>query len=235
MKKILLSAAMMVAAVSFASAQWFVGGNVGFETSKKEFLTIPVDGILGLVDVQIGTDVNLPLDILLEGAELKSTSYKILPKFGYIFNDNWMVGLGLGYSSATTKVKSGEELVKLTPNMFMVNPYVRYTAWRVGKFSLAFQGDLNYGQGDTKVKLMGEQIMKIKDMEYGVNIAPIVQFDLTCNVMFESRFNFASLGYNYGQTKWNGEKYKNSEFGFGVDANNSFNTGDIEVGFIVKF
>lgn len=205
MKKILLSAAMMVAAVSFASAQWFVGGNVGFSQSNDEF---SIDGG----------------DLIANGAKEKTTAFTIMPKFGYIFNENWMVGLGLGYESV--KVKDGAEL-----NGFAVNPYVRYTAWQVGRFSLAFQGDVDVAFGNIK----NVYPVKVKTMSYGINIAPVVQFDLTCNVMLESKFNFASLGYNYTQIKADGEKVKNNGFGFGIDTDNAFNTGDIEVGFIVKF
>lgn len=209
MKKILLSAAMMVAAVSFASAQWFVGGNVGFESSK-------VDGAF------INSD---------DASEVKTTSYTIIPKFGYIFNESWMVGLGVGYTNTENKLKmlDGSDQ-KITENMFIANPYVRYTAWQVGRFSLAFQGDVNVGFGEVKD---GE--MKFKTMEYGVNIAPVVQFDLTCNVLLESKFNFASLGYNYSQIKVEGQKSKASGFNFGANSDNAFTTGDVEVGFIVKF
>lgn len=235
MKKILLSAAMMVAAVSFASAQWFVGGNLGFESSKKEFVSLNVDGLLDALELGVG--VGDVVDLPLGGMELKTTSYTIIPKVGYIFNENWMVGLGVGYTNTENKVsmEGGDGEIKLTSNMFTANPYVRYTAWQVGRFSLAFQGDVNVGFGEMKLAGISEADMKYKKMQYGVNIAPVVQFDLSCNVMLESKFNFASLGYNYKEVKIDGEKSKNSGFNFGADSNKAFTTGDIEVGFIVKF
>lgn len=238
MKKILLSAAMMVAAVSFASAQWFAGGNLGFESSKKEFVSLNVDGLLDALDLGIG--IGGDLDLPLGGMELKTTSYTIIPKVGYIFNENWMVGLGVGYTNTENKVsmEGGDGEIKLTSNMFTANPYVRYTAWQVGRFSLAFQGDVNVGFGDLKMPDLvggtGEEV-KYKKMQYGVNIAPVVQFDLSCNVMLESKFNFASLGYNYKEVKVGDAKSKNSGFNFGANSNEAFTTGDIEVGFIVKF
>lgn len=200
MKKILLSAAMMIAAVSMASAQqWFVGGSVGFEQRERGSWT---------------------------SGKTETTQYNITPKFGYIFNESWMVGLGLGYSFSKEKDYS-------KTNVYGLNPYVRYTAWQLGRFSLAFQGDVIGAMGDQKYD--GES-GKAKVRAAAVGISPVVQFDLTCNVMLESRFNFAQIGWDWQITEApDGSKRKNTGFGFGVDADEAFTTGDIEVGFIVKF
>lgn len=210
MKKIFLSAAMMIAAVSFASAQWFVGGSVGFGHNEQGYDMFNFGGINT-------TD--------FYDEKVETTSFNIVPKFGYIFDESWMVGLGLGYSH--TKIK---DVAK--QNMYGLNPYVRYTAWQVGRFSLAFQGDVTGYMGELKYDMGG----KDKIRSASVAISPVVQFDLSCNVMLESRFNFASIGWDWSIAEHDGgAKRKNTGFGFGVDADNAFNTGDIAVGFIVKF
>jgi outer membrane protein len=217
MKKILLSAAMMIAAVSFANAQWFIGGNVGFSTATNEFELF-------------GDDI----DMFGDNAE-KSTSFSILPKVGYIFNDQWMVGLGIGYSSTITETDNVDNS-KFTNSVFAVNPFARYTAWCVGDFSLAFQADLGLGFGSMKVDV--DNSPKPKTTSIGFNIAPVVQYNLTSSVMLESRLNFASLGYNSLKVDVDEEgvdAVTNSEFGFGIDADNAFTTGLLNVGFIVKF
>lgn len=223
MKKIILSAAMMVAAVSFASAQqWFVGGSLGFNSSKLEYGFDAVESMFPDVDFDAASEVKL-------------STYTIVPKFGYMFNDNWMVGLGIGYSGTTVKPKFADVEGKVTIGSFVVNPYVRYTAWEVGRFSLAFQGDVDLAFGSMKTDGVDN---KPKMTEIGVNIAPVVQFDLTDNVLLEARLNFASLGYNSVQVDpdmENVEKATNSSFNFGVNSDNAFTTGALQVGFIVKF
>lgn len=210
MKKIFLSAAMMIAAVSFASAQWFVGGSVGFSQYEQGYNLVNNGGL----DF---TEFN--------SNKVETTAFSIVPKFGYIFDESWMVGLGLGYSH--TKIKDAAK-----QNMYGLNPYVRYTAWQVGRFSLAFQGDVTGYMGELKYDMGG----KDKIRSASVAISPVVQFDLSCNVMLESRFNFASIGWDWSIAEHDGgAKRKNTGFGFGVDADNAFNTGDIAVGFIVKF
>ncbi len=211
MKKILLSAAMMIAAVSMASAQqWFVGGSVGFSQSEQGYDLYNYGG-LGVAEFRDG--------------KVETTTFNIVPKFGYIFNESWMVGLGLGYSY--TKIKD-----EAKQSMYGLNPYVRYTAWQLGRFSLAFQGDVTGYMGDLKYDGGGKDKIKAAS----VMISPVVQFDLTCNVMLESRFNFARIGWDWSIAEQDGgAKRKNTGFGLGVDAEDAFTTGDIEVGFIVKF
>lgn len=216
MKKIILSAVMMVAAVSFASAQqWFVGGSLGVSTSSAQF-GFDEDG-----------------DLVASQDKLKTTNFTVVPKFGYIFNDNWMVGLGIGYAGTSEKMDVADAK-KNTTGEFVVNPYVRYTAWEVGRFALAFQADVDAAFGT--YKLAGEKVATTTGL--GINIAPVVEFDLTDNVLLEARLNFASLGYNSVQVDpdmENVEKATNSSFNFGVNSDNAFTTGALQVGFIVKF
>lgn len=68
MKKLFLMAAMMVATLA-ANAQIYVGGSLGFESSKE----------------------NKDADAL--------TSFSIKPEVGYNLSDNFAVGIQLGYAS----------------------------------------------------------------------------------------------------------------------------------------
>ena len=69
MKKILISAAVLLFGVGSMSAQspWFLGGNLGFVSGKDEVKT-------------------------------KTTAFTINPSVGYMLNDNWGLMLDLGYS-----------------------------------------------------------------------------------------------------------------------------------------
>lgn len=81
MKKILISAFVLVLGVSAVSAQspWFLGGQLGVGFGKNEF-------------------------------KVKETGFRINPMVGYMFNDNWGMTLDLGYSyNKTTTPEEGAD------------------------------------------------------------------------------------------------------------------------------
>ncbi len=202
MKKILLSAAMMVAAVSFANAQWFVGGNVGVNSTSGD----------------------------LYGDET-TTNFSIMPKVGYIFNENWAAGVQLGYASISDVSSLDFHGLNGTGEAqgLAARAFARYTPWQLGRFSLAFEGGLAYESLDLKDE-------DVKFNNFGLYIVPVVQFDLTCNVMLESRFNFAALNADFTSVKPDGgDSVNGTSVGFGVNADGADLTGGIELGFIVKF
>ena len=197
MKKIILSAAMMIAAVSFASAQWFVGGSIGYSLDTED----------------------------QGNAKVKTSNYLLTPQFGYEFNDNWMVGLQFGYEGLNEKYvpEEGDKQTTAFRDYFVVNPFARYTAWYVGDFSLAFQGNVEFGFGNDKA------------FDYGLNIVPVLQYDLTPNVMLESSLNFAAIGFAAQQRGEGDNKTTDSYFGLTATGEGVDDLTDISLGFIVKF
>lgn len=133
MKKIFMMIAML-ACITTASAQWNIGGTVGFTTTK----------------IDAG------------GSDQSGSSYKIVPDIGYSINENLIVGVQLGYSSGmaafgsltVTDIKSaistlagaasdiGNDSYKL--NSFTISPYIRYKLVEYGKASVAVEGYLGY-------------------------------------------------------------------------------------------
>ena len=121
MKKILLLAVVMFASLN-ASAQFYVGGSVGFGSVK------PVGG---------GDSEFI---------------FRILPEMGYNLNDQWAVGAVLGYQKGFPytgqNLGTGEYNTLYSSSKaeaFTIAPYVRYTAmeWDMVKFffdgGMAFQ------------------------------------------------------------------------------------------------
>lgn len=84
MKKLFLMAAFVVASVA-ASAQVYVGGSLGFESSKEH-----------------------------KDAETL-TSFSILPEVGYNLSDNLAVGIQLGYASKEFGEDDTESKFKVAP------------------------------------------------------------------------------------------------------------------------
>lgn len=221
MKKLLLTVAIIVAATTAANAQWFIGGNVGFG-NNKETATFSSSG--------------LPTEKSTE-----TTNYfSIAPKVGYIFNDKWSAGLAVEFFQNTLKVTETDTPDhKNTLSVFGFAPFVRYNTVNWGRFSLAFEGAVEVQSGSYKDEPKSNDSEKL--FALGASIVPVLQFNLSKNIMLESYLNFARIGYSHSKITIelldNEGKHesKNDDFRFGFDADNAFETGSLNVGFIYKF
>ena len=117
----MLAAAMMVAAIS-ANAQVYVGGGIGFESSKAN----------------------------KDASSL--SAFTIVPEVGYKLDEKWAVGIQLGYGSKQTMGKTqvtDEEgnttgAGKITTSVFTVAPYARYTFAKSGIASFFVDGGIQF-------------------------------------------------------------------------------------------
>ncbi len=130
MKKILLLAVVMFASLN-ASAQFYVGGSVGFASVKPVY----------------GSDSEF--------------SFKILPEFGYCLNEQWAVGAVLGYQKGLPfsglNIGNGNDNVPFSRTnidnvagtskveCFTISPYARYTAIEWDMVNFFFDGGLTFG------------------------------------------------------------------------------------------
>lgn len=71
----------------------------------------------------------------------KATSFKLLPEFGYVLNQNMAVGLEIGYNADTTYPSDD---VKETLGTFAFSPYFRYTFFHFGNVSLFGDAKFTY-------------------------------------------------------------------------------------------
>ena len=75
MKKIILSALVAIVSLT-ANAQFWAGGQVGFNTSKTS----------------------------IDGNELdKANTFTLIPEIGYNLNDNWDIAVAIGYAHQSGK------------------------------------------------------------------------------------------------------------------------------------
>ena len=58
-------------------------------------------------------------------------TFKILPEVGMKLDENWGIGVVVGYSN-TKRTKEATGTVDLNSNAFTIAPYVRYTAFTFG-------------------------------------------------------------------------------------------------------
>jgi len=114
MKKIILTAIVAVIAVS-ANAQMWIGGELGYNTSKTTF-----DGT----------------------KTFTSNNVTVLPEIGYSLDENWDVAVAIGYKHADDKDHLTDTYTGT--NSFILNPYVRYSYAKVGDLKFFVDGGFTY-------------------------------------------------------------------------------------------
>lgn len=170
--KKLFLAAAMMVASVAASAQVYVGGSLGFQSIKT----------------------NKDADA--------STTFSIKPELGYNLDENWAVGIQLGYSS--TNADEDGDKVERTTGIFNIAPYARYTFAKSGIASFFIDGGLNFDFYTADEE----------GMEWGIGVRPGVKIAASEKVDL-----IAKLGY-LGYTKANDKRGGGSKFGLGIDNTN---------------
>ncbi len=132
-----------------------------------------------------------------------STSFKILPEIGYNLDENWAVGITVGYSQ-------DKDYADVKNKMFQVSPYARYTFAKFDKVNLFVDGAVDYLHYDYD---------GAKSNGFGVGLKPGVAVNLNDKLSFVSHLGF--LGYEYRKADADGAKAYNT-FGFDLSNNISF-------------
>ena len=109
-------------------------------------------------------------------------SFSIAPEVGYAINDQWQVALGAGYGFNQTKVDVLGETVTNTANTRALQPYVRYVATSIEKFSLFFD-------------LCGDFGLLDDARDYAVTIQPGIAWMATEH--WTAAFRFGKVGYDH--------------------------------------
>ena len=116
MKKLVLAALVAVASLT-ANAQFWVGGEVGFNAAK--------------------TTAN-------GNTQNKSNKFVVAPEVGYKVNDKIDVAVLIGYSHAKNNTLFNYDIDFVNANGFEIEPYVRYTFAKAGNFSFFADGGFGY-------------------------------------------------------------------------------------------
>ena len=110
------------------------------------------------------------------------TSLSIAPEVGYAINDQWQVALGAGYGFNQTKVDVLGETITTNTNTLALQPYVRYVATTIGKFSLFFD-------------LCGDFGLLDDARDYAVTLQPGIAWMATDH--WTAAFRFGKVGYDH--------------------------------------
>lgn len=224
MKKILIALCLILSTAAAANAQWFVGGNIGFSESF------------------VKSDIS-ETDVTDYRSESLSSAFSITPRVGYMFNDRWMAGLGVGYRFQRTQSPNDEgECVVNKTNTFSVSPFVRCNVLWFGPFMLGIEATGSYLFSDLKDdQNWNRQVRTYRSLE--ARIAPVLELDVSKNLSLECRLNFLSIGYAHTRYKTILERddysYRDKGYlsgGSGVFSGDEvFNLGDLTFGMIYKF
>jgi len=217
MKKFIFTSAL-ISFVVMSHAQWFAGSKFGCQfTSEKIF------GSVGKLK------------------EVRS-EFSFTPIVGYQKN-KFAVGGRIGYVKKNSFEAHGEWLndryykheIRIRTNRFGIQPFVRYTFVEYGNFSiLANVGAHLFSESIRfEYSIFGNSK---SGLCFGINLVPVVSYNLSQRISLEASLNFMNLGWNktllaiitrYDETKTN--------FGFGAKSGNVVDVGVISLGFIYKF
>lgn len=185
MKKLFLT---MIAGLGFAAVvnaqstdkgTVILGGNVSYDFSK----VVDVDG--------------------------NNQSYSILPNIGFFVQDNFALGLGVGYAGSTAKNAAD---IKTVAGEFTVSPFARLYR---GDGNVKFFGQLSVPMGWGTNKVDGDKVRSTE--RYGAAISPGVAYFPTSKLGIE--LSVRGLYYEYNSmTPEGGSKTGINEFGLNANS-----------------
>lgn len=215
MKKLLFASVLLTFMATVASAQFFVGGSVGFSHSG------------GSVEVD---------NTVTDGPS--SNYFEFAPKVGYELSEDLEVGVRLGLSLYRTKTPGATETINKNSGIAL-EPFARYYAITMNKFALGLEGTLGLGMSTQKTEAGGTTTDGPKNTSLSFNVAPGLFYHMSDRVTLEAVLGGLSLNYAYNvqKTEAGGVTTKNrsNSFGLGADLDNIFTTGFITVGAVIRF
>ncbi|MDR2085631.1 MAG: porin family protein [Dysgonamonadaceae bacterium] len=151
-----------------------------------------------------------------KGTKTDQSSFSFIPEVGYSLNQDLDLGLKVGFGN-------NEYADNTESSNWIVAPYVKYSFAEFGRFSVWGQGELFVG---------GAENNKVKSSSFGLNIKPVLKYNLSDNFVLVTNLNFLNIGF--AQTKTKNLK-TDTGFSLGMNTNNVANTGNLSIGFIYKF
>ena len=136
------------------------------------------------------------------------TFFKLVPEIGYNLDENWAVGIAVGYGEHKTTLKSGNLKTTAKVKAFEIAPYARYTFAKFDKVNLFVDGTVDYLHTDNA----GD-----KNNTFSIGLKPGVAVNLNDKLSFVAHAGF--LGYQNSKDDYEGAKAANT-FGFELDGSN---------------
>ena len=195
MKKIVMMAVMAVAALS-ANAQVWVGGEVGFNTTKN---TVKIAGV---------------------SSDKTTNNFVLAPEVGYNLNEKWAVAIKLGFGHSDNNAEITElindnydlGLKSTATNAFSINPYARYTFVKAGNFSVFADGGVGY----TSIHVNGTSDYLNNINQFRVGINPGVAYAISPKVSLVAHVGDLSYQNTWCKAKNVDVKVSQGKFNIGL-------------------
>ena len=209
--KLFMLLSMLTMVTIGVNAQYYVGGSLGFTSTK----------------------------LSSGGSDKSGTSFKVLPEFGYQLNEKISIGIQLGYSHGYASFGSltasdikntlsnlvsiygdiSDDDVKM--NGFTIAPYIRYNCLEFGPAKLFIEGSVGYNniKTDGLPSLGSSSSTSGKEAKlnaFEIAVRPGISLDINNNLSAIAKLG--SLGFLTG--KETDSDIKITRFGFSVDSYN---------------
>ena len=153
-------------------------------------------------------------------------SFSVLPRVGYVFSDNWMLGLKTGYSFSKFDLEridngafTGESESK--GESITVAPYVRRYFGLGNNLLINLQGELEYSASWYETISDTSERSTDQSDRFAISIRPGITYFVSKNLAFESSFGVLQYG-TYDSEGSNGADTKSSGFDLSLDSSNLF-------------
>ncbi|MCB9017784.1 MAG: porin family protein [Prevotellaceae bacterium] len=191
------------ASACLCQAQFFVGGQLGFDYSKSEtkHSSVTTDGP-------------------------KTTTFEIEPTVGYAFSDKAAIGMNLGFDySKLTGTYNDKDIETKTPE-WKVEPYFRYTVVKWDKIRLYAEAGLTFAGSKAKIKAGGVETDGDKKFGFGIGVCPEIAYFVTDHISINADLNLLTAGFFMSKiTEPDDDETTYKSFGLGVNEPTDFTIG----------
>lgn len=148
---------------------------------KKILMTIAAAFVAVTMNAQVYVGGSVGVASVKNGNADAETVYKFIPEVGYNLNDEWAIGVTLGYQKGACSLLNGYFGQDVKTEMFQVSPYARYTFLK-SKIVNAF---VDCGLGFGSIKDQGSL--------FSIGAKPGLALNLNENLSFVTHFAFVGL------------------------------------------
>ena len=198
MKKTIISFIVFVAIIMNSNAQVFVGGGLGVEFS-------------GGKSKYGGNSSDLP----------STFAFSLSPKVGFYLNDDFAIGLEVGFISETEKETVGSTEYKDITTGWGIGAFARYYLLGGDKLSLLLEGSASFGGLKDKTKGGSTTYEGDPMTALGIGVLPVLSYSLTDRLNIEASCDFLRFGFQSMTVKDadnSSNKTTTNNFGFGVNS-----------------
>lgn len=191
-----------------ASAQDYIGGSFNFQGSSAETVSS-------------------------NSHRSTATSINVSPDLGWFVGERWAVGIRprIGFGN-----NSNGDLQSKTISLG-INPYARYQLLALNRFGLWGEADPDLNFTRRNQYSNGSRVSYDRSVSCGIDILPVLTYQLNRHISLESRLNIFSFGLREASTNASDDtKYSSFSCGLRAATQNIFGAiGDVTIGFLYKF